>query len=311
MSRKSIKILLTLSLLLAFAVFPFVKPQKAYALDPFKFEKESVTLTNVAYEDENDGSVDFDITSDSCKIKGIDISEEAEAKIKIEWYSTYIRVWGLRECKNVTFDAIGTSGVHRTLQVTVDKSYMNAKLNDESKLGYICYGLSKVKAKSWKGATVKLKIGSKTYSKKTDATSGKVTIPLSKVYKMDTKMTATFTKDGYSASQKYVFGNGTFMVKATAKKKTIKVKCFNLHKGDIVKLKYKKKTYSKKITKNYHQKNKVVTFKVSKKVKPKNTFTVKIFNKYKQPHHKVKWKVRKGTTDCKSIGETTYGLDYD
>ena len=55
-------------------------------------------------------------------------------------------------------------------------------------------------------------------------------------------------------------------------------------------------------------KNKVVTFKVKKKVKPKNTFVAVIYDKYKKPHHKVKWKVRKGTTDCKNMAEKNYGI---
>lgn len=65
----------------------------------------------------------------------------------------------------------------------------------------------------------------------------------------------------------------------TSSSKNVKIKVWNVHKGDRIKIKIGKKTYTKKISKNYSKK----TFKVKiKKAKAGSKMTVWIVNKYNQ-----------------------------
>ena len=314
MKRRSLKTILALSLVLTFALLPLIKPQKAFAMADFKLKTYSATLSNTDVYWEDDSTlidcVDIDITDDSCSIDKASLTYVGNAdkivSIKVDSNGDYLRIRGLKAgtCKIKIRGIDG--GPLDTINITVTDSYMSARLDAGSKLGHICYGLTKIKAKSWKKTAVTVKIGKDSY-KATTNDAGKATIALKKVYKMDTKVSVTFKKGDSKAKQTYLFENDTWMSKATAKKNTIKIKCYNLHKGDKVKIKYKKKVYSKKITKNYNHKYKVVTFKVKKKVKPNNTFVAVIYNKYKQPHNKVKWKVMKGTSTCMNIGDKFYG----
>lgn len=311
MSRRSLKVLLTVSLVLAFVLIPFFKPQEVSAAT-VKLETQNVKLIGGdVYQDADSMKavywVDVEKTSDSCNITGVEYNGNADKIVKVTVpHSSYIRIEGLKDGK-CTVQVLGEQGHVCPVEIEVTKEYMDQKLYIQSKFGHICYGQTKLKVKSWPNTTVTLSVGSTDYSPVKTDEKGLVTIPLKKVYKMDTKFLVKLKNGKYAADLRGGFGNHTYLKKAAAKKYTIKVKCYNLHKGDIVKVKYKKKVYAKKITKNYHHKNKTVAFKVKKKVKAKNKFVVAIYDKYKKPHSKIKFQVKKGTSACKILKEVFYG----
>ena len=57
----------------------------------------------------------------------------------------------------------------------------------------------------------------------------------------------------------------TYLSAAFITGKTVEAECWNLYKGDVVKLTFKGKTYTKKIKKNFKNKKKTLKFKLKKK----------------------------------------------
>ena len=76
--------------------------------------------------------------------------------------------------------------------------------------------------------------------------------------------------------------SGTWVPKASGKKKKLTLTVSNPHKGDVVKVTYKGKTYSKKIKKDKDGKLYKVTFTLKKKLKKNSSFKVVILNKDKK-----------------------------
>ena len=322
MKRKTIRYLFVFAFIFAFMAFPaLLKPQKAFAgspIPPLKLETDQVVLDRVYYDDE-EGLIDevcIDVTSDSCDIASINVPNESKKYISVRIDDTGRSLWVKgKAVGSCTFSVVGDEGQPnpqpKPVTVTVKKEYFNTKLKCQSYVYDHSYGTTKMKLYSWPNSDVKIKIGSDTYLGKIGS-GGSGTVKLSKVYKLGSKIYITYVNGEYVAKQTLPVYSATDVDSAKAKKKTIKVVFWNLHKGDIIKLKYKKKIYTKKVTKNYDGKYKAVKFKVKKKVKPKNKFTVKVYNKYKQPHDKVVFKVKKGTTKCKALsGKSYYHYDPD
>lgn len=292
MKRKTIRYLLVFAFIFAFMAFPaLLKPQKAFAgspTPPLKLETDQVVLDRVYYDDE-EGLIDevcIDVTSDSCDIASINVPNESKKYISVRIDDTGRSLWVKgKAVGSCTFSVVGDEGQPnpqpKPVTVTVKKEYFNTKLKCQSYVYDISYGTTTLKFYSWPNTSVKTVIGSDTYSVTVGA-GGTGKIKLKKVYKLGAIAKTTYTNGAYSATRKHTFYSDTELLKAVAKKKTIKVKCYDLHKGDVVKLKYKKKTYSKKITKNYN-------------------------DKYKKPHSKIKFQVKKGTSACKILKEVFYG----
>jgi hypothetical protein len=108
------------------------------------------------------------------------------------------------------------------------------------------------------------------------------TIKLSKVYKLGTSIKLTLKKNGATYSKTYKIYSGTALHSVKATKNKLKVKVYNLHKGDIVKVTYKSKTYTKVMKKSYNSKYHTVTFTPKKKLTKKSSLKCQILNKNKK-----------------------------
>ena len=126
-----------------------------------------------------------------------------------------------------------------------------------------------------------MKIGKTTY-KFTVGESGRVKIKLKKVYKLNTKIKVTVTHNGYTVTRNFKFYSGASFDEVKASKHKVKILTNNLHRGDTIKVIYKKKAYTYKVKKNYDCKYKLFAIKVKKTIKKNSSLKIKIVNKDKK-----------------------------
>ena len=89
-------------------------------------------------------------------------------------------------------------------------------------------------------------------------------------------------------------------LRATAKqknKKKVKIYAYDVHKGDLIKVTYAGKTYTKKVTKDYNNKNFTYIIKMKKAMKNNKWIKFKATNKYNQVMESMKTKMRKWDTE--------------
>ena len=307
MRKQNFKLFIAAVFILLIALFPVFSTQTVYAAGSFKMETDNVTLDSVYYDKEEGWVYGTTVYAeeDTCAIEGIKLDDDAKKIVTVDYDLDHITIYGKKEGTG-KITVFGEDAHNDTVTVTVTKNYMNQKLGAQTSLKPApWYGTTKLKIGTWPNSDITCVIGADTYKVKSDK-DGIAFVSLKKMYKINTKIRYTVTNSGYSASKTWNFYNYTYIDKAAAKKKTVKVKFYNIHKGDVLKLKYGKKTYTKKVTKNYNNKYKVVAFRLKTRVKPKKTFTVKVSNKYKQPMYKVKFKTRKGTSKCSWLSYREY-----
>ena len=151
------------------------------------------------------------------------------------------------------------------------------------------YGSKKLEVGGPPYASYSIVIGNDTYSG-TFSREGWASIVLNSIYKLNAKVTYNILSGGVTSTwdEKIVNGTDVEKVKVLKGRKKIKVKLENPHKGDVLKLKYAKKTYTLKIKKDYDGKKHTWTMKLKKKMKANSKFSFSIKNKYKQTLTKQK-----------------------
>ena len=176
----------------------------------------------------------------------------------------------------------GTDGTTATITVTVDAAYMRGILAGEVGIGNAWYGTKKLVITGEPVTTGKVVIGGKTYKFTIKAGTTKAVVKLAKVYPLNKAYKVTFNKYNVAYVKSGKLKSNTRMESTWVTGKKVYVKCFNLHKGDKVKVTFKKKTYTKKIKKNYDGKDKTVVIKLKKAPKFDSKLKVKIVNKSKK-----------------------------
>ena len=244
----------------------------------------------------------FDGTDSSVVIFGLwpqneDGSPNNEAKIEsatssdpgivsiysVRFDEVEIKAAGIGTCK---IDLAFQNGDTASVTVSVKKEYFKWYLKDYTLIEGFTYGKKTVKIDSVPGTYGSVKIGKKTYKFKANS-KGKATIKLKKVYKLKTKYVLTIKNNELGGSPYYKikgkFRSDTYLSSANrAGDKKVHLVIHGKHTGDKVKLTYKGKTYTIKITKK-NVKKPYVTVKLKKKIPKKDTsFKLKIYNKYKQ-----------------------------
>ena len=276
--RKQRSILLFL--LLSFAL---LIPCRAVWASPVQFETASVTFRHSG--DEEEGWVY--ITEGSDEIAEAWSTDDDVATVRCDKKYVSIDPMGVGECDAVAKDVNGkTAEVH----VKVENSYMADYLKDSTCLYNTWYGTKKIVVDSIPGATGKLKVGNKTFKftipKTTKHPTMVKTVNIKKVFKLNTKVICTISMKSngkkVTTTLKDKLAAGTSVQDAKGKKKTLTLNIFNLHKGDTVKVKYKGRTYTKKITKDKDNKNSKVKFTLKKKLTKNASFTYIIINKDKK-----------------------------
>ena len=159
----------------------------------------------------------------------------------------------------------------------------------------------------WEGTEYDLTIDGDSYSGTVDST-GKV--PLDKIYPFRTIVTGKIWNNvDPNRSSTYEFSTDPEFaltcycnvdVRATAKqknKKKVKIYAKDVHIGDVIKVTYAGKTYTKKVTKNFTDKTMTYTVKMKKKMKNKKWIKFKVTNKFKQEIYYCKTKMVRWDTN--------------
>lgn len=206
----------------------------------------------------------------------------------------YVYMYVLGEGET-TIDVTGSEGTVIPVHVKVGDVALKKALKRHSYVAQISYGDKYVRVESMPGTKVSLKIGKDKYTaftlKNVDKDCVSKKVKSKKMYNLGTKYTATLTKGSVKVTIKGTVDSNTTAEKASAKKKTFKAKCWNLHKGDTVKLTVGGKSYTKKIKKSYSFKWHTVSFKTKKKIKKNAKFKVGIKNKYKKSLYSISAKL--------------------
>ena len=216
-------------------------------------------------------------------------------------YTASIIPCGKGECTIWFCDAENreAASVIGEVKITVNEAGLKRFLKEYHFLGENSgvYGTKKLKVEGPPGASYKIKIEKNTYKGKF-AKDGWAKISLKKLYKYKTKIRYSITSGGVTATFTEKIGNITDIAsfKALKGKKKIKIRVENVHKGDVIAVKYAGKTYKKKLRKNYHGKSTNVTIKLKQKLKKGKKVTVTVTNKYKQKLAKVTRKYHSGQT---------------
>lgn len=155
------------------------------------------------------------------------------------------------------------------------------QLKDEVSLECNWYGSKKLEVYAEPETKGTITISGKTYKYDLQDKS-KATIKLKKVYPLRTSIKLKANNYGVTITKSYKFKNETWLSSAFITGKKVEADCFNLHKGDVVKLTFKGKTYTKKITKNFDNRKKTVVFKLKKKPAFDAKMKVVIVNKSKK-----------------------------
>ena len=256
---------------LALLAFSLAMPPAAYAAS-IGFTQESFTFINA----DDDGAWFF-TKDDSVDIASAVSSNEKVATVRT--FSTGILVVDPVGEGTAFITVTGTDSSTTKIKVVVSKNYFPNCLKNVSNVWYCWYGNKKLEVSSQPGAKCTLKIGKEKHSLKIGK-KGYATVKLKKVYKLGTKITCEFTHGKYSVKLKEKVFSATGFDGVSASKKTVRVDCYELHKGDVVKLTYKGKTYTKKVKKG--KSYSTVKFSLKSKVKKNSKMKIVIKNKFKQ-----------------------------
>lgn len=217
---------------------------------------------------------------------------------------------GVGETNVYFFDGIrpGTSMNCFTTKVIVTEAGLASAMKNLHEIEWddLGYGSKKVRISGAKGTKYTIKSGSTKIASGTFESYAEKTVKLPKVYKVGTTLTYSvsypYTSGGTSKTltftNKFKINKQSYVSEARLKsKKKIKISLENVHKGDVFKLTYKGKTYTKKIKKNYPKDSGDYTFtiKLKKKMTKNSKFKVKITNKYKQTLLKSTIKLHNGS----------------
>lgn len=199
-------------------------------------------------------------------------------------------------CKITVYNYDNT--VLGTVTVTVTQAAIDDMFEwDHVRLNDFRYGASYLRLgedySAWQGTEYDLTIGGDHYEGTVDYDMSDGRIKLKKVYKIGTKVTGTIWNDledgrksSYTiTSDDYFCCDSYVAFRATAKtknKKKVTIYIYEASKGDVVKVTYKGKTYTKKVTKKYNRKSFKYTITMKHAMKNGAKIKVNITNKYKQ-----------------------------
>ena len=232
-------------------------------------EKSSVTIASSQEK----------VKCDKGKIEKVDVGTKKLVSYEINGKN--LTLYPLKAGTDVV-TITGTDGTTATITVTVDAAYMRGILAGEVGIGNAWYGTKKLVITGEPVTTGKVVIGGKTYKFTIKAGTTKAVVKLAKVYPLNKAYKVTFNKYNVAYVKSGKLKSNTRMESTWVTGKKVYVKCFNLHKGDKVKVTFKKKTYTKKIKKNYDGKDKTVVIKLKKAPKFDSKLKVKIVNKSKK-----------------------------
>lgn len=251
------------------------------------FDKYKEDCLYAIYSDKED--VEF--------VKG-ESSNNKVVTVEIEDGELNVEPVGKGTCNVTVTDEDGSTEV---IKVTVTENYYKGYIEDElDQVTYIdrhWYGSRKLFIHTLSNCKGSIKIGKDTY-KFTIGSSGEKYVKLKKTYKLNQKVYLMIEKDGVKFTTWEEISSNTYSVRVKGSKKKLKVYFLNLHKGDVITVKHRGKTYTKKIKKNYDCKKKAFTFRTRKKVRKNgDEIKVTIKNKSKKKLDSNYYTLRNGSCD--------------
>ena len=289
-SKKRIVTILC-ALVVILMIIPFVSGQKAHAMANFELDRTELTFTA-----ESDEYETIAITKDSCSIKSLKNNDPDifTAVIKNGYYSTgkddYMYIWPLKEGTG-TMTVTGVDGTDITVTIIVKAEALQSQVQDKTYIRHCWYGTKKLVVESINGASGTVKVGKDKY-KFSVGSSGKTTVKLKKVYPLNTKVKLTAKCGIFEKKVSEKLTSWTQINYVKASKKKLKLTLDNVHKGDVVKVTYKGKTYTKKIKKDKDNKTYKTTITVKNSLTKKAKLTLKIVNKDKKTLFSEKVKLK-------------------
>ena len=306
--KRIVTVLCALAMILM--IMPFVSGQKAHAMPDLKLDKTELTFT--AASDEYEAIY---CTADSCAIKSIKNNNPDifTAVIKTgnltPGADDYMYIWPLKAGTG-TLVVTGMDDKTITVTITVKAEALQSQVQSKTYIRHCWYGTKKLIIESVEGASGTVKVGKDKY-KFSVGSSGKTKVKLDKVYPLNTtvKLKATCGEFEKKISEKLTSWTWIEYVKASKKKLALTLE--NVHKGDVVKVTYKGKTYTKKITKDKDDKEYKITINVKSKLTKKAKLTLKIVNKNKKTLFSEKAKLKNWEFYYNEIEDDDYDDPYE
>ena len=279
--KKSKVISFIVSLCLLLTLTSFLPGNTCFAAAELKLDKTKVIIDDGEYYSVYGQNMIKTLTG-SADITGAKSSNTSVASIK-SWGSNYVEVKPVG-VGSTTLTITGKNAASKTIPVTVTEQWAQDILNNNIYMAYNWYGTKKIEIIAFVKGTGKLKVGSDTYKFTASGVYDDYPIiKLKKRYNPKTKITLTFTdENGVTITKTAKITASTYPYEINAKSKTVKVTIYNAHKSDKVYLKYKGKTYTKKVSKDKDQKLTTLSFKVKKTVTKSATMKIKILTSKKK-----------------------------
>ena len=181
-----------------------------------------------------------------------------------------------------TITVTDKKGQKKDLKVVVTKQYESSRIGFETDLSRAWYGTRAIEISTVPNCKGTLKIRGDVY-KFSVGKSGEKTVRLKRVYKLNEKLTLTLQRKGAKCVLKRKLNSQTFSCSVNGRKKEIRVDVSNLHKGDVIQVKHRGKTYKKSIPRDFDDGLNTFTFKTKKTVNANgDKIRVTIFNKAKK-----------------------------
>lgn len=213
--------------------------------------------------------------------------------IKVEKHDDYlwITVYG---DGTTTITVHGAEGGTADVKVIVEEGFMSHSIKEWMDMDQIWFGSKKIEVSGRSVTSGTLTVGKDKYKVPKLGSDHKYVVKLKKIYKLGTKITLKMKYGKYSATMKSKIFSASSFSEVQRSKKALKLRCHNMHKGDIIKISYKGKTYKKKLSKSFNDKDKTIKIKMKKTVKKNAKLTITIKNKYKQVLYKDTVKLKNG-----------------
>ena len=287
-SRRASITALSLILLAAAAAISmtlFMSADPVYANPDLAFDK---TYIDMEVEMPEEGG-DFMLhTSEGCteKIKSAVSDDEDVVLASVSMLKRHVIFYPMGT-GTTTVSVTGQEGTEIAITVYVSDAAFQTALDHWSRADDMTYGHPKFTVYSLPGVKVQVKVGKDKYKAFKIPRTGEVSVAKKlnankRMYNVGTKITVKYSKDGAEVEKQFKVRTDAEVTYAKAKGKVLTLTCWDVHKGDKVKVTISGRSYTRKVGKNYGYKDCKLTFRTRKTIKKTASFKAVIKNKYKK-----------------------------